>query len=141
MQTLKEENKQLRAEVDYLKERKPDGATTRSVTVVAGPTANGNHSDLESRLGRLEAADPGRQVAELRTSVINGQQECGQLRQLIAGLETRQANHEAAVAKALADLTLAVPPPATTVVEAVNPTATAASLDISQEIAAITVSI
>jgi hypothetical protein len=138
-QGLKEENKQLRAEVDYLKERKPEGAAaTRTVTMVTA--ANGNHTDLEGRLGRLAAEQEktAAGTAELRTSVIETQRESGQIRQAVSGLETRQSEHEAAVSKALADLAAAVGS-ASAVETSAGPAAAAPSVDITQQIADITV--
>jgi len=129
----------LRAEVDYLKERKPEGAAAaRTVTMVTA--ANGNHPDLEGRLGRLAAEQEkmAAGTAELRTSVIETQRESGQIRQAISGLETRQSEHEAAVSKALADLAAAVGS-ASAVEAAAGPAAAAPSVDITQQIADITV--
>jgi hypothetical protein len=125
--------------VDYLKERKPEGAAaTRTVTMVTA--ANGNHPDLEGRLGRLAAEQEkmAAGAAELRTSVIETQRESGQIRQAVSGLETRQSEHEAAVSKALADLAAAVGS-ASAVEAAAGPAAAASSVDITQQIADITV--
>jgi len=144
-QGLKEENKQLRAEVDYLKDRKPEGAaatrTTESRTVTMVAAANGNHPDLEGRLGRLTAEQEklAAGTAELRTSVKESQRECGQIRQTVSGLETRQTELEAAVSKALAELAAAAAPAKSTAAEAAAAGEAASPVDISQQIAAITV--
>jgi hypothetical protein len=133
----------LRAEVDYLKERKPDGASVTNRTTVMAAAANGNHSDLESRLGRLEAEldKQAAAAAELRTAVIAKESECGQLRQLIVGLEARQRDHEAAVTKALSELQQpAVSTVVNKTVEEEPPAAVGApAVDIAQKIAEIAV--
>ena len=63
--------------MDYLKERKPEGGTNRTTTAVTMVTANGNHSDLEGRLGRLEAdfKQQAATAAQLRTTVIEKESE------------------------------------------------------------------
>ena len=129
--------------MDYLKERKPEGGTNRTTTAVTMVTANGNHSDLEGRLGRLEAdfKQQAATAAQLRTTVIEKESECSQLRQLISSLETRQRDHEAAVAKALVDLTPAATAQQSAAVKTADePAAAACSVDIAQQIAEITVS-
>jgi len=141
IQGLRDENKQLRAELDYVKDicKNSSSKMAAAPVPVAAASSNGNVDEkLSSRIDQLAQDIENVQVG-LSGSATTA--DVSKLRAAVEGLESRQAAHEVAMEKALKELPAPAAAAPSTAASAAAPSESVAAVDVSSQLAEIQASV